>query len=51
MDVSHPGLSYSPYLNVENEEMSKPQLLEVILIKVADRAPLRSLRQSGITAV
>lgn len=50
MDVSHPGLSYFPYLNMGNET-SKQQLLEVILIKVADRASLRSLRQSGIAAV
>lgn len=31
--------------------MSQPQFLEIILIKVADRALSRSLRQSEITAV
>ena len=49
-DVSCPCLSDFPYLSLGNEEMSQPQFLEIILIKVADRALPRSLRQSEITA-
>lgn len=48
--VSCPCLSEFPYLSLGNEKMSQPQFLEVILIKVADRALSHSLQQSEITA-
>lgn len=48
--LSCPCLSEFPYLSLGNEEMPQPRFLEIILIKVADRALSHSLQQSEITA-
>lgn len=49
MSLVHASQKF-PYLSLGNEKMSQPQFLEVILIKVADRALSHSLQQSEITA-